>query len=595
MERNDRLIKKKVYKYMLTGIMTTIALQLGNVVDAVIVGNLIGSIGNSAVSASIPYIYLLQAAAILLSSGGSVTAAILLGKRDCEKAGKVMGFCLAASLGFSLVMMAISPVSVPAFISLTKADGILRSMMSDLIFIYSFGMPVITVVLVMSYFMNIDSHPALAANMNITANAVNLILDFILVRYTPLGIKGAALSSVLGYLAAGMIFIPLYLKSHNRMLRPVLKGMSETKSLIYETMKNGLPNFSYLIITVISMAMINSGILSFLGGAYYSAYAVANNTQHIVQMFINGIASVIASIAGVLYGEKDYFGMRAVLKKVLRSALTAGAVLTAVFLAAPQLLAGMYGFRDETVLPELLTGLRLFSLSFGFFILNSIAQNYYRTIGQTFLSALSTALELLIVRIPLMMLGMHTYGFRGLFGAMIISELLSFVMINIIRIVMQMTGRTPQSGFMAIPEHKEGEICDIIVKGSDETAVNISESIIGYCLKENMSSSRAQTMGIAAEELISNISKYGYKSTDDKDIDICLSKTDDRFYLRIRDDGIPFDPLSYDPVPDDGYIGGLELLRKMAVKISYMRVISLNNTIIEIPCEERRSLRCTNM
>ena len=58
MERNDDLIKKKIYKYMITGVMTTIALQLGNVVDAMIVGNLLGSIGNAAVSASTPYTYL---------------------------------------------------------------------------------------------------------------------------------------------------------------------------------------------------------------------------------------------------------------------------------------------------------------------------------------------------------------------------------------------------------------------------------------------------------------------------------------------------------------------------------------------------------
>ena len=56
MERNDRLIRKKIHKYMLTGVMTTIALQLGNVVDAIIVGNLIGSVGNAAVSTSLPYV-----------------------------------------------------------------------------------------------------------------------------------------------------------------------------------------------------------------------------------------------------------------------------------------------------------------------------------------------------------------------------------------------------------------------------------------------------------------------------------------------------------------------------------------------------------
>lgn len=54
---------------MLTGVMTTVALQLVNVVDAMIVRNLLGSIGNAAVSAALPYTYMLQVAMILFSSG----------------------------------------------------------------------------------------------------------------------------------------------------------------------------------------------------------------------------------------------------------------------------------------------------------------------------------------------------------------------------------------------------------------------------------------------------------------------------------------------------------------------------------------------
>ena len=62
-----------------------------------------------------------------------------------------------------------------------------------------------------------------------------------------------------------------------------------------------------------------------------------------------------------------------------------------------------------------------------------------------------------------------------------------------------------------------------------------------------------------------------------------MSKTDDKYYLRIRDDGIPFDPTSYEvPDHDEDEISGLELIKKLSVKFTYMRVISLNNTIIEI-------------
>ena len=583
MIRNDRLIKKKIYKYMITGVMSTIALQLGNVVDAMIVGNLLGSIGNAAVSASMPYAYILQAAAILLASGGAVISAVMLGGRDSGNAGKIMGLCLFAGTIYPLIFAAVSPVAVPLYVRFTGAQGELAQMIGDFSFVYSLGMPVISFVLIISYFMNVDSHPSFSAGMNIVANVVNLVCDFIFVKFTPLGIKGASLSTAVGYLAAGLIYIPLYLHSKNRMLKPSLKGLTKIKPMISAMIKRGLPNLFYLLMTVIAMAILNRAILGTLGDGCYSAYAVANNTQSIVQMFLNGISSVIASVAGVLYGEKDYYGMKAVLKRVLITALAAGAVIMALFLIFPRNIAFMYGFNNYEILSSLETGLRVFSLSFGFLILNAVAQNYYQTIGQTFLATLSTAMELLIIKVPLMLAGMALYGFAGLFGAIIVSELLSFLILNIIRIIMQKLGKVPQKGFMAIPQKNDAVICDISVTGSDEQAVSVSEQMIVQCENAGMSETKAKTMGLAAEEIVSNIGRYGYKEHENKDIDICLSKTDEKYYLRIRDDGIPFDPVSYVPEKHDGPdIGGIELLKKLAVKISYIRVISLNNTIIEI-------------
>ena len=583
MERNDYLIKSKIYKYMVTGVMTTVALQLGNVVDAMIVGNLLGSMGNAAVSASTPYLYILQAAAILLGSGGAVTMAVLLGRRDVENSGRVMGLCMLFSILYPIIFTCLFPALVPGFIQAVGASGDLAVMIRGITTVYSLGMPVISFVLVMAYLINVDNHPALSAYMHIVANLVNLLLDFLLVKFTSLGVVGAALSTVLGYLVAGIIFIPGYFKSKNRMVTPKLRGISENNNLISNTFKSGFPNLAYLIMTVISVSVINGSVLRTLGDGYFSAYAVANNTQLIVQMFLNGVSSVIASVAGVLYGEKDYFGMRSVVSRVLRISLIIGAVIMAVFIIAPQLLAGMYGFDNELVRPELLTGLRIFSLSFIFFILNAVSQNYYRTTGHTFLSTISSTMQLLIFKLPFMLICMSIFGFDGLFAAIIGSELLSFVVLNLIRMLLQRAGKVPKKGFMAIPERNENDICDVTIRGNDDEAIKISERIMEYCKKEDMPSDKAYALALTAEELAVNIGRYGYENSDEKYIDICLSKSDNKYYLRFRDDGMPFDPVAYEPKEHDKYeIHGLELIKKMSVKMKYVRTINLNNTIIEI-------------
>ena len=82
-----------------------------------------------------------------------------------------MGFCMLVSVIYPLIFSVLSPALVPAFLNLTGAEAELAEMIRNVTTVYSFGMPVISFVLVMAYLINVDNHPALSANMHITANA----------------------------------------------------------------------------------------------------------------------------------------------------------------------------------------------------------------------------------------------------------------------------------------------------------------------------------------------------------------------------------------------------------------------------------------
>ena len=79
MERNANLINKKIHQYILPGVLMTVAMQLGNVVDGMIVGNLLGSSAMAAIEISMPVLLFLQIPAMMLALGGSAEAAVLLG------------------------------------------------------------------------------------------------------------------------------------------------------------------------------------------------------------------------------------------------------------------------------------------------------------------------------------------------------------------------------------------------------------------------------------------------------------------------------------------------------------------------------------
>ena len=81
-ERNHRLLDEKIRQYLLPGIMMSLALQLGNVVDTILVGNILGENAMSAVSLAFPAETLIQIPGYVLGTGGAIAVGIMLGKRD---------------------------------------------------------------------------------------------------------------------------------------------------------------------------------------------------------------------------------------------------------------------------------------------------------------------------------------------------------------------------------------------------------------------------------------------------------------------------------------------------------------------------------
>ena len=80
--RNNRLLNAKLNKYIVPGIMMSLALQLGNIVDTIFVSNLIGVEAMSAVTMSLPVETIVQLTGYCLGVGGSIAAGNMLGKRD---------------------------------------------------------------------------------------------------------------------------------------------------------------------------------------------------------------------------------------------------------------------------------------------------------------------------------------------------------------------------------------------------------------------------------------------------------------------------------------------------------------------------------
>ena len=584
MRRNDYLIKKKFNSYLVPSVLMIMAMQLGNIVDGILVAAFIDIDGMTAISLSLPVIFFIQIFGFAIGVGGAVVISVQLGKRQINEASGTFSVSLISLLIISLLFSVLTPfVSTPLANILATTD-VLRDLLAPYLFWFMLLTPVLNLCILLSSVITVDNCPQLGAAMFIVANIVNLILDYVFLRFTDMGMTGAALSTMIGYACGNLILIP-YLLSKKRMLRfSLIQGFKRFKEL-GGILKAGASQASFLLMMILQFFILNTFIQNTLGADNMAIYAVCINSVDIVKLFIEGIIGVIQTIGGILYGEKDYYGIRRLVRRtVIFTAITV-MLLTAFFLMFPDLILMMFSFNKPELYDTAILCVRLFSISFVFFAANRIVQVYYQTTLHPFLSTLDTVLQGFVFLLPLSLLFIGNIGIIGVSIAAAVTEALSFFTVCLWRMIRQKQGKLPQKGFLMIPEKDSDSLYDITIKSTQQEAVAVSEQLVKCCEENHIPGEVGSIIGVTAEELAVNIARYGYRKTSPSYIDINLSKADDKLLLRIRDDGVPFNPTEYDFDQSDEYLlSGIEMIRRISDNMTYTRVLNMNNTVIEVAC-----------
>lgn len=580
MERNAFLINRKIHQYILPGVLMTVAMQLGNVVDGMIVGNLLGADAMAAIEISMPVLLLLQMPAMMLAMGGAAEAAVLLGKRDMKKAGGVFSASLAAGIAISLVFALFTPFLPGPLALALSGNETLAALAEPYIMVNFGGIPFLTAAIIFCYFMNADNHPQLGSALFIIANAVNLVLDFVFIKGFHMGMAGSALSTVVGYLV-GMVTVVFYFRSGQRMLR-LQKLDKHTFRNIGLAAKAGIPSAAFTLMSALKSVIINSAIVRILGNDAMAIYSVCANAVLIAELCVGGIIGLIQNIAGILYGERDYFGIRVLCKRVLTYSYIAIAALLLVFLAVPQVIAGLFGITEGDMLTLCKMALRIFACSFPFYVYNKFLMSYYQTILQPGLSTVVTVLQGFLVIVPFTLAGIFLWGLTGVCLMAVASEAVTILVSSLYRIRGQHKGKYETGGVYMLPEVMDEKSLDCSVGNDLDEVIAFREKLLLFCADNHIAEHDAKTLSFAVEELAANIVQYGYRSDRENYMDISFTIQDDKYLLRIRDDGVPFNPLEYQEQEQEVTVGGIALLKKMALGFRYMRVLNMNNTVIEL-------------
>ena len=576
--RNNRLLNAKLNKYIVPGIMMSLALQLGNIVDTIFVSNLIGVEAMSAVTMSLPVETIVQLTGYCLGIGGSIAAGNMLGKRDKESASKLFFATFLVTLVVGIIFSICAfPTAAPIARLLVPGGGILQNYTRDYIRISMLGAPVIGIGLMVVNYLGVENHPELASAYLILANVINLVLDYIFLRFTPLGVTGASLSTVLGFLFAMSVFV-LYIRSDKRNIHFVrLKG--KDFGILKEAVVAGVPMLVFMATNFIKSLGLNTIIIHQTGEEGMAVFTVCDNVLLIVEMLTGGIIGVIPNVAGILYGEKDYVGIRVLCKKMLKYSYIVLAVIFVAIMVFTEQITILFGSGGGELGRQMVYALRIFALCVIPYLWNKFIISYYESIEETVIASFVTFLENAVIILPVTFVGI--YIFKEIYGTGIDGIAAGFVVTEIITVIAGWIFRKMKhknSTFYIVPDKNPGVNLDFSIKSTMEEAQIVNRRILEFCKEKGVSANKANLAAVCAEEMTVNIIQYGGKTSNWIDINLCVE--DDLCRLRIRDNGVNFNPLEYSHDYEEFDIHGIELVKKISKSMDYIRAIDMNNTII---------------
>ena len=348
------------WRFLWSAILIALSGCLGNVVDSIIVGNLIGGDGVSAINLSKPVVQFMFTISMLISAGAGMLVGMALGKQDHQRAAYIYTHSFFGSLVFGF-LLTVCGILFPDLITgwLCQNEHLFQPT-RDYLVVMLWGAPAYMVMWALSTMVGVDGSPRLVSIAILIDNAVNLALDNVFIQYLGWGIAGSSAATVVGHLVGIVLMLRHWFYANNHLHFTHVHEQPAWGSIISQ----GAPLAVASICLTLLLLSANSIVLSSLGRTGIFAFAVCMNLLQIYNLFLSGTCRTLQSLGAIQVGKGDQEAFRLILRKAF-GFISVAMILTCVFVwIDPQAIALLFGADGSEQIAETDHALRVFSLSF---------------------------------------------------------------------------------------------------------------------------------------------------------------------------------------------------------------------------------------
>ncbi|MCY6484141.1 MATE family efflux transporter [Clostridium aestuarii] len=428
MDKTVRLREENVarllLRFFIPAIIGNVVNALYNIVDRVYIGRGVGDLALAGLSIAFPIMIITSGFGMLMGIGGGVLESLNLGKKDQNKAEKVLGNT------FVLLIIASIAVSILCFIiktPLLKAFGASKNTLKfaeEYLSIILFGTIVQNLGFGLNNSIRSEGNANIAMSTMIIGAVLNIILDPIFIFVFGMGIKGAAIATVISQ-TVNTIWVIVHFRSNRSILKLKKENLKLNIQIVKGIIAIGMAPFAVQVAGGAVNVLLNKQLIIYSGDSAIGAMGVINSISMLIIMSIISITQAAQPIIGYNYGAKLYFRVKKTLKLAVTGAVALGVVSNIIIQLFPEHIIGV--FNSEPKLMQIgSVGLRIFLCMLPIIGYQIIGSNYFQAIGKAKISIILSMLRQVVILIPLLIILPKYLGLIGVWVASPVSDVISF-------------------------------------------------------------------------------------------------------------------------------------------------------------------------
>ncbi len=338
-----------LFKLALPAILAQVINLLYNLVDRMYIGHIakVGSVALTGLGVTMPFIMCVSAFAALVSMGGAPRASIMMGRGDKEEAERILGNCTSMLVIVAVIVTAVSQIWGPKILLLFGASESTLPYAWAYMQIYSIGTIFVQLELGLNAFINAQGFAKTGMLTVVIGAACNIVLDPIFIFGLHMGVRGAALATILSQ-GVSCVWIVRFLLGKQTTLCIRKENLKIRPKTIGPCIALGVAPFIMQFTESVLNICFNTSLLKYGGDVAVGAMTILSSVMQMSMLPIQGLTQGAQPIIGFNYGAKKMDRVKKTFRLLLVSCVAFTAAIWLVCMVVPQ--AFIYIFTDQAEL-----------------------------------------------------------------------------------------------------------------------------------------------------------------------------------------------------------------------------------------------------